>query len=93
MSAIDLDLSAIEHLDFDAAIPCEHSQHDALHADQPAMFLVAVWCSACPLAKRYSLCASGWKGLADGQLQCIACGYFEARDECMSILRVIGGAS
>ena len=91
------DVAAIEHLDFEPTIPCEHSAHAARHADEPAMFLVGR--DACPRcgrsAKTYALCLSGWELMGRVGIRCPphrgGCGYESPRDERMTILRVIGG--
>ncbi len=56
-----MSLAAIEHLDFEPEVPCEHSRHRARHADESAAFLVQV-IGFCHLGggERYALCRSGY---------------------------------
>jgi hypothetical protein len=56
-----MSLTAIEHLDFEPEVPCEHSRHRARHADESAAFLVQV-IGFCHLGggERYALCRSGY---------------------------------
>ncbi len=56
-----MSLAAIEHLDFEPEVLCEHSRHRARHADESAAFLVQV-IGFCHLGggERYALCRSGY---------------------------------
>lgn len=89
-------LASIEHLDFEFEQPCEHSLHAGWHADEPAMFEVAVKanCGACAgeCGYRYFLCLSGWERLGRSPVQCPLC-YAEIgeRDDVLRIVRVVGG--
>ena len=68
------DLQAIEHLDFEQAKACEHSNHEALHEDEPASYLAEDWCAHCDAAGQFLLCHSGLVSLLTNHTKCRSCG-------------------
>jgi hypothetical protein len=94
---VELHIDPINTLDFDPALPCEHSQHHTDHpGNQPAMFEVEIYSKAChhKIGKRYLICLPGWEWLGrQHHLQCSKCGIeipFR-RDEVLRITQVFGG--
>lgn len=84
--------TAIEHLDFTPALPCEHSWHGrgGIHSG-PARFILDAGCPACPDRVSLLICESGWAG--SRTLHCDDCGAVGPRDSFWRIVGVIGGAS
>lgn len=74
-------VESIAHLDFTPALPCEHSQHDILHADEPATWITQFSCDACPYTSKYLICESGRVRLMTSIFRCrgcrLACTYLD----------------
>ena len=86
----DVNLSVIEHLDFDPVLPCEYSGHAEFHVpDDPAAFVVDGNCSHCGYARRYLICRSGWEDLWDAEIFCDECGFRGPRDVFLKIVAEI----
>jgi len=58
---VSVQLDELEELDFDVALPCEHSQHAVDHTppDEPASFLIRVSCDHCGDSAEYLICRRG----------------------------------
>lgn len=57
------DTVLLDDLDFD--VPCQHSQHQEKHKDEPASYIVQFTCPLCGQKKpAYAICESGWQRMA-----------------------------
>lgn len=84
------DVSLIERLDFTPALPCEHSQHEDRHDDEPARYVVDSHCPGCGDRGRGLMCQSGWTKLARSRrVVCQVCGHHCAGIECLTIKAVL----
>ena len=91
---IDTDLTTIEHLDFDPAIPCECSPDDDPCDETAELILEDSPCVACGVDDGRWLCSIAcWDAMAtdeDGMWVICVCGAYFDRDE---TLRIIGRLS
>ena len=91
MQAVDIDTSILEELDFDAVLPCEHSQHKDRHkVDEPARYVVgfAGHVVECIGYREYLICDSGWKRMTT--LRCHGCGeQGYLRDQVLKIVSTL----
>ena len=85
----DVDLTSIEHLDFDPEFPCEHSSHDARHNDEPAKYLVEGSCPNCLGFVRYMICESGCIDLGRITVRCKGCRITGTRETFLSIVGTV----
>ena len=86
----DVDLSVIEHLDFDPVLPCEYSHHAKFHVpDDPAAFVVDGGCLQCGDKRRFLMCRSGWDDMCSAVIFCETCGAVGPRDVFLKIVAEI----
>ena len=88
MPTIELINDTIESLDFEHEQPCENSQHQTHHADEPAKYLIHAGCPDCGNAVDYFICESGWKRGYAG-VRCNLTGRMYSRSEIWTILREV----
>ena len=92
-TAEDLVTSILADLEFDVTIPCEHTQHQTVHADEPAAWLVHVRCTECGDGSSYLLCEDGRLKMATNVVNC-ECGAIGMWSEwCWFALPLGGGAA
>lgn len=90
-TSTDISLEILEELDFEAAPPCEHTQHSIYHVppDEPASLFVLAECHGCGLISRYLCCRPGYEQMVHPEtyLECATCGEIEPGRDCVFILQ------
>lgn len=95
MTATATDTGIDPALDFEPQLPCElRLTHRLSGSQDAAVFLVRVTCGGCDRLQTQTICLPCWEYAAPPHtLQCARClTGNQRRDECWTILRVIGGA-
>lgn len=86
---IDTDLTTIEHLDWEPALKCEHSQHDQSRGSHrgPAWVLVDIHCPHCSQAARFAFCERWWNHSGAHGVTCVVCREYVSRDDMYRVVR------
>lgn len=91
MSNVKQQTHTIEHLDFEAELPCEHSQHSTGRCGHDgyawALILRKHTCASRPTTKKYLICRGGWEGTRTAR--CSPCGVRGPRDEMWQLIEVL----
>lgn len=86
-----MSLTAIEHLDFEPEVPCEHSHHESGEYGHsgPGWALVATRCPKCGDGATYVCCRGWWDYSSTGVLTCPNCCAMGRRDDLVRIVQVL----
>lgn len=80
LTDVETRADALSALDFEPALPCEHSTHDRLHQPgDPAAWVVLNICPSCGHTRSYLLCDSGHELFLrpDSMFECEFCGHID----------------
>lgn len=89
------DSQTIEHLDFDAEIPCENDGMP-MHRDVgtgPADYLIENIGGSCDCGRgdRYAMCSGCWEAIGRAIGTCMKCGATVMRDDTFIIVKRLKG--